>query len=51
MPPQAETKTGNRQRFPIPTAEPIQARINPIRESNPSAFPSGGVVFSFITAS
>jgi hypothetical protein len=37
-PPYKETRVGNIQMLPIPTAEPMQARINPHRLLNDSLF-------------
>ena len=38
IPPNADTKTGNLHRFPIPTAEPTHAIIKPTCELKPSCF-------------
>ena len=38
MPPQPDTRVGKRQIFPMPTAEPMQARIKPALPVKPSLF-------------
>jgi len=45
-PPNSPARYGNNQIFPIPTAEPIQANINPIFDLNPSLFFS--ILFLFL---
>ena len=44
-PPQVETSIGNRQILPIPTAEPMQAMINPPRLRKPSRFCTESLFF------
>ena len=38
IPPHAETMMGKRQMLPMPTAEPMQARMKPHRLVKPSRF-------------